>query len=232
MKHILPLSPLRFFTLSLLLFLLASCTPTTPTIQAEPLRVQYTFAAQPWLADLNDCAGGSVVDAQLRAADYLEIDTTELAIRIGVNSPIALPAYQIDTEDILVIVHPQNPINRLSAEDVRGLFSGSIQTWQELNGSDEPVQVWVFAAGEDVQQVFEQTALGGTPVVSTARLATGPDEMAQAIADDVNAVGILTRHWKAGNVSDAYTVVTVPVLVILPAESQGAMTDLVACLQK
>jgi PBP superfamily domain len=213
------------------LLILAACTSSAPTAQAPVLRVQYTFAAQPWLADLSNCAGEIVVNTELRAADYIDLSSADLALRLG-DTGVTTPAYQIGADDILVVVNRQNPINRLTAEEVLGLFTGSIQTWKSINGSDSPVQVWVFAAGEDVQQIFEQAALGGAPVASTARLATDPDEMAQAVTEDVNAVGILTRHWKAGNVSDVYTVATVPVLAIFPAEPQGAMADLAACLQK
>jgi hypothetical protein len=56
--------------------------------------------------------------------------------------------------------------------------------------------------------------------------------MSQAIANDVNAVGILTRHWKAGNVSDVFTVTTVPVLAIPSSDPQGVVQQVIACLQK
>ncbi|MBI4732462.1 MAG: hypothetical protein HY781_10150 [Chloroflexi bacterium] len=178
-----------------------------------------------------DCAGENIVSAELRAADYLDLSSTDLALRIG-DANITSPAYQIDTEEILVIVNPQSPINSLTADEVLGLFTGSIQNWQEVNGDDAKVQVWVFAAGEDVQQIFEQTALGGAPVTSLARLAPDPEEMAQAIAGDVNTVGILTRHWKMGNVSDVYTVDTVPVLALTLSEPNAAIMGILPCLQK
>lgn len=225
------MSTIKSFCILFFAFLLTACSSATATPQVEPLRVQYTFAAQPWLADLYDCAGENIVSAELRAADYLDLSSTDLALRIG-DANIATPAYQIDTEEILVIVNPQNPVNSLTAEEVLGLFTGSIQDWHEVNGDDATVQVWVFAAGEDVQQIFEQTALGGAPVTSLARLASGSEEMAQAIAEDVNAIGLLTRHWKTENVSDVFTVATAPVLVLTPDEPQGTLHDIVACLQK
>jgi len=56
--------------------------------------------------------------------------------------------------------------------------------------------------------------------------------MGQAIAGDVNAVGLLTRRWKTGSVSAVYTVATVPVLALTPAEPPGAVQEILACLQK
>ncbi|MEW6092441.1 MAG: substrate-binding domain-containing protein [Chloroflexota bacterium] len=222
---------MKKFCFLLFVFSLSACVSATPAPQAAPLRVQYTFTAQPWLADMYDCAGGNVVSAELRAAEYLDLSSVDLALRIG-DANVTSPTYQIDTDEILVIINPQNPINSLTADEVLGLFTGSIQNWQEVNSDDAPVQVWVFVAGEDVQQIFAQTALGGAPVTSLARLAPGPEEMAQAIAEDVNAVGILTQSWKAENVSAVYTVAIVPVLVLSPDEPQGISNDIIACLQK
>ena len=208
------------FTLYTTLLLAYACSPAVPTTVAGSLQVQYTFASQPWLTKLSDCAGNMVIKSELRSAGYLNLNNAELVMRIGENLQPDLPTFQVGAEDILVTVNPQNPTSRLPANQVRGLFSGQIRNWQEINHSNAPVQVWVFASGEDVQQIFNQTILGDDmAVTSLARLASSPDEMLQAIAADVHAVGILTRGWKA-------------VLAITPSEPQGALANLIACLQK
>ena len=222
--------PFTFLLFTVLL--LSSCVPASPTSPPKPITVQYTAAAQPWLSALAVCSGNSVLIPSLRSADYLDINQADLTIRIGETSNLTAPTYQIGTDDILVIANPQNPINQLTIEQVRGLFTGHIQNWKDIQGTDAPVQVWVFASGEDVQQIFEQTSLGGTPVTSAARLATGPEAMAQAIADDINAIGVFTGHWKPGNVSDIFTGASVPVLASTSSEPQGALLQILACLQK
>ncbi len=225
MKRILPI-------LILASLLLPACNPTTPTATAGAITVQYTAAAAPWLAGLYDCAGANVVTAEQRSAIFLDPQSDNLAIRIGQPANLTSPAYRIGSEELQVILNPQNPINTLTAEQVRGLFTGQILTWQEVNGSDAAVQVWVYSSGEDVQQIFEQAILGGSPLTSTARLAAGPSEMAEAIASDVNAVGILTRDWKADGVSVVYSIANVPVLALTSAEPQGTIQELLACMQK
>lgn len=222
----------KLCSLAFSFLLLTSCTPASPTAEAAPLLVQYTFAAQPWLDNMTGCAETSLLRLELRAADFLDPASADLVMRIGESSPLLSPAYQIGEEEILVIVHTQNTIGQLSAEEVRGLFTGAVTDWQEVGGAEASVQVWVFAAGEDVQQIFEAETLGGAPVVSTARLAPGPEEMAQAIAEDVHAVGILTRSLLSPDVKAVHTAAKVPVLVILPVEPEGAVASLVACLQK
>ncbi len=215
----------------LLALLLASCNSPASSTQAEPVNIQYTFSAQTWLADSETCAGENIISPERRSVDTFDFSNMGLAIRIG-DLNVTTPAYQIDTEDIVVIVNPQNPVASLTEDKVTALFTGSIDNWQSVNGTDAPVQVWAFSADEDVQQVFEQTALGGAPVTSLARLAAGPDEMAQAVANDVNAIGILTRHWVAGNVSAVYTAASVPVLALTGSEPSAAVQEIVVCLQK
>jgi len=221
-----------FAFIILAVFLLPSCNSTPPTGGAETISVQYTAAGIPWLANLYDCAGANMVTAEQRAAGLLDPQSVDLVLRIGQPEALTSPAYQISSEEVIVIVNSQNPVNSLTTEEARGLFSGQILNWQEVNGSNAPVQVWTFASGEDIQQIFEQTGLGGSPVTSTARLAAGPDEMAQAITNNVHAVGILTRHWITGNVSEVYMVASVPVLALTAGEPKGAAQELLACLQK
>jgi len=223
----------RTFTLlALACFLMTACNSSNPTTAAEPITVQFTSATLPWLADLYNCAGANVVTTDQLATEFMNLESVDLVIRVGQPDNLTSPAFQIGSETIQVIVNFNNPVNTLTAEQVRGLFTGQLLNWQEINGSNSLVKVWVFSSGEDVQQIFDQTVMGGSPITSTARLAASPGEMAQAIASDVNAVGILTRSWNTGNVSEVYNVANVPVLALTLAEPQDVVQKLIACLQK
>ena len=213
-------------------FFLHGCKSATPSAPAEPLLIQYTAGSVPWLAVVYGCEGIDVINVDQRSADLLDIRSFDMAIRIGQPDKFASPAYQIGTEDILVVVNRQNPINSLTAEQVRELFTGETTSWQESKGADTYVQVWGYFPGEDIQQIFDQFALGGRRITSTARLAANPDEMAQAIAGDKNAVGIIPRHWKLDNVSVVFTVARVPVLALTASQPKAAVQNLLSCLQK
>jgi hypothetical protein len=220
-----------FIILILAIILLTACNPASPGATPETISVEYTAASTPWLADVNKCAGGNVINAEQRSVDFQDPQSFDLTIRIGQPAISSFPAYQIGSEEIIVIMNPQNTVKGLTAEQVKILFTGQKSNWQGAGGSNAGVQVWVYSPGEDVQQIFEAVALGGSPVTSMARLATSPDEMAQAIAGDVNAVGILTRRWKGDNISEAFTTATVPVLALTKSDPLPAIKSLIACLQ-
>jgi hypothetical protein len=213
------------------LILLAGCNPSTPATTPLPIVVQYSAVTAPWLAGIYDCAGANVVTAEQRAVEFQDPQSVDLTIRIGQPDNLDIPAYQIGSEEILVIVNPKNPVKSLTAEQVRRIFNGQTLSWQGVGGSNSQVQVWVYSSGEDIQQIFESMGMDGSPVTSNARLATSPDEMALAIANDVNAVGILTQSLMGNIVSDAFMVATVPVLVLTKIAPQGAVQTLITCLQ-
>lgn len=166
-------------------------------------------------------------------ADLLDPQSADMVIRIGQPDNLIPFTYQIGTDNLLVITNVKNPTSELTAERIYELFTGQIQNWKIINGTDALVQPWVFPAGEDIQRIFNQTMLGGSPVSSAARLANNPDEMQQAIEKDINAVGIITSRWKNGSVSSVYTAAnSLPVMAITLSKPQGRLAGILACMQK
>jgi len=55
--------------------------------------------------------------------------------------------------------------------------------------------------------------------------------MSDTLNNEPNTVGILPRHWKAGDSRVIYTIPDVPVLAIATEEPQGAIRAVIACLQ-
>jgi len=204
-----------FLLSSLLLF---SCSTPTPASTPQVVTVYSTSAAQPWLSPLYDCAGSSAVLS--RVDDSASAD---ISLRVGEPEFLASPAYQIDVEEILIVTHRQSPVQNLTLEGTRALFAGQ---------GDASVQVWVYASGEDVQEVFDQVVMDGRSVTSSARLAVNPQQMSDMLVNEMNAVGILPRHWRVGDTREVFSVATVPVLAMTDSEPAGMIQELIACLQK
>jgi hypothetical protein len=220
-----------FFILTCML--LPSCGTALPATKPEEFTVQYTAASIPWLATLYNCAGGNVITTFQRGADYLDPQSANMVIRIGKPDDPASFAYQIATDELLVVVNSKNHSTKLTASQVYELFTGQIQNWKTINGTDAPVQVWVFPVGEDLQVIFKQIVLDGSPITSTAHMANNPNEMLQAVEKDANAIGIITQSLKTGDISGVYTTTSsLPVLAITFSKPQGTIAQILACLQK
>jgi len=210
----------KSFTVSLILFsiLISSCsttpTPTTPQI----VSVYSTPAAEPWLSSLYGCASPSTVISRVDGSA-----SADIVLRVGEPKVLTSSAFQIDSEDILIVTHRQSPVQNLTLEAARALFAGY---------GDSRVQVWVYSPEEDVQEVFDQFVMASLSVTSSARIAATPQQMSDTLVNESNAVGILPRHWKAGDDREVFKVATVPVLALTNSEPQGVIKELIACLQK
>jgi len=205
-----------FFLLST--FILLSCSATPTQVTPQLVLTYSTSAAEPWLSALYDCAG--TVSVISRVDDSASAD---IVLRIGEPQILVDSAYQIDSEDILIVTHRQSPVQNLTLESARALFAGQ---------GDPSVQVWVYGPDDDVQEVFDQVVMTGLRITSSARLAATPQQMSDTLVNEPNSVGILPRHWKVGNDREVFRVATVPVLVLTKSEPQGAIKELISCLQK
>jgi len=209
---------------NLLLVLLAffsACVPagagTTPVPQ-EVIAVFATPASRPWLEKFYPCTARQQV-----ALALTDLASAQLILRLGEPPELSQPAYQIGEEQIQVVVAADSPLHDLTRQQVRALFAGQSQA---------DVQVWVFSAESDVQQVFNRQVMEGEGITSLARLASGPEEMAESLSAEINAIGLLPGRMVAGRgVRGVWTLPGVPVLVIAAAPLEGAIPNLLACVQ-
>ena len=207
-----------FFFFFLSSFLLFSCSTNPPQTPPRVVSVYSTFAAEPWLTDLYACADS--VATLVRVDDP---NSADIALQIGEPEFLSSFAYQIDEEEILIVANRQSPLQNLTLEEARALFMGL---------GDPSAQVWVYASEADVQNAFDQLVMEGRSVSSSAFVAVSPQQMSDVLSSESNAVGILPRHWVAGDVREVYSVAEVPVLALTKSAPQGSVNPLIGCLQK
>ena len=204
-----------------ILFLLSSliiysCASGNQTPPAEIVNVYSTSAAQPWLTKLYTCADNLSVVLNISA------DESDIVLRVGEPEHIISPVFKIDEEEILIVTNRESPIQNLTLVEAQDLFV-------QGNGS---AQVWVYSSDADVQIVFDQLVMKGRNVTSFARLAASPQQMSDTLNAEKEAIGILPKHWKVGSVREVFSAGTVPVLAVTKEEPQGAVQNLISCLQK
>lgn len=202
-----------------ILLLCTACAPAAGAPTPQVVKIYITATAQPWLTEASNCAAASSVIL----SNVIDPSQADIIIRVGEPDHLTIPAFQIDREDLLVVAHRESPIQNLTADEARALFAGQGQAG---------VQIWVFASGEDLQQVFAREVMHGTPVTSQARLAVSPQQMSDTLNTDKNAVGLLGRHWKTGATREVFSLPGLPVLALTVAEPQGVVKEILACLQK
>ncbi len=197
----------------LILWLLSACAPDRPL---RVVGVSVSSTASLWLAEVYACASGLSIAVELEPA------APQIRLRLGEPDSPGAFAYQIGEEEIVIAANRSAPMESLSQEEARALFTRGEPT----------LQLWVFPSGEDVQLAFGRLVLNGLPVVSSARVASTLREMSAALETQPNAAGILPERALTPAMRELYAAGAIPVLALTQSEPQGAVRELIACLQR
>jgi len=224
----------RWWVLILLAFAVAGCAPAqeiSPTTTPSVVQIDITPAAwsvHPAVAACDAALPDILVEVEERFATQTKGD---LLIRLGApgDSPNFLA--QIASDDLVVILHPENKAASLTPTEIQEIFTGQVTNWSDYNGSDAPVRVWVPLSADETRVEFDSQILQGLPVVSDARLAPDPQAMQQAISADPNAIGFLPNSWQPTGFQSILLGLRMPVLVAASQIPEGPAAELVACLQ-
>ena len=71
---------------------------------------------------------------------------------------------QIGSEAFVFFVHKDNPIQNLTTEQIKGIYSGKITNWKEVGGTDEPIVAFQRNQGSGSQSMLLRF-MGDTPVM-------------------------------------------------------------------
>lgn len=103
---------------------------------------------------------------------------------------------------IALITHPRNPVNELTLDQVRKLYTGEYDNWKLVGGADEPVRCLSRKIPESGGAVFFwEKVLGGEPFGSKIVLTETWDTIIKicAVAQDL-PIGIIPSTRNTGGV--------------------------------
>lgn len=103
-------------------------------------------------------------DASMASEEIVDA-VSSMKAASGMDAPADLKANVITADVIKVIVHPSNPVSKLSKEQLKGLHTGKIANWKEAGGNDSPVIVVTSHLGSATRKVFQKLAMDGEPYV-------------------------------------------------------------------
>jgi len=213
-------------------------TPPPPTPQ--PIFVAYPPSLKPLTIPLHNCAVEHPELALFVAetpSPSLSVGDAHIVLWLGHTLESGDFITPLAWERLYVILHPGNPLSRLSAMQLTGLFSGQISNWSELGGDDLVVEVWVYPPENDVRALFVSAGMDGKPFSSQARLAPDPAAMLEIVSSHPAAIGFLPGAWLTSQVKSVRlprsleVALRQPVLALSSSEPQGPAWALLLCLQ-
>ncbi|MDX8355078.1 phosphate ABC transporter substrate-binding/OmpA family protein [Cognatiyoonia sp. IB215182] len=103
-------------------------------------------------------------------------------------------------DSLVMITNPSNPVETLTTEQVRQVYSGQVTNWSELGGPDMPITVVARAEDTGTRAVFEERIFGETGLANPAGLviAGTNSEVSQIVNQTDGAIGYVGYAFQRG----------------------------------
>ncbi|MDY6842479.1 MAG: phosphate ABC transporter substrate-binding protein [Thermodesulfobacteriota bacterium] len=95
-------------------------------------------------------------------------------------------------DGIAIVVNPQNPVSRMSKNQVRNIFSGVVRNWKELGGEAREINVYTRDASSGTRKVFWKKALDKGDITKAANFVKSNGAMKTAIGVDPYGIGYVS----------------------------------------
>ena len=94
--------------------------------------------------------------------------------------------------DVAVVVNAANPVANLTRDQVRDLFTGTVQNWKDVGGPDAPVHLYIRHPISGTYLGFRELAMENKPYALEVKTYTNYTEIVQAVAQDPDGLGYAT----------------------------------------
>lgn len=104
----------------------------------------------------------------------------------------------VAAETLVFFVNEDNPVDGLTLEQVRKIYSGEITNWKEVGGSDAPIQAYQRPKGGGSQAIMDKEVMGDLPMMEPAN--------ADYVVGDMIGIIEAVRGWDDRPDAMGYTV--------------------------
>jgi len=132
----------------------------------------------------------ALIDGQVNIATASREMTTDEIKKANTNG-IKPVEHVIAYDGITVIVHPKNPISKLTFDQLRGIYNGSICNWKQVDGEDKQISVISRDSSSGTYADFKKDVLLGDEVRPDALTQATTGGIVTEVAHNQNAIGYI-----------------------------------------
>ena len=206
----------RVLELALPLLLIAGCSPaaqpgaSTQDLTAGKIVVVCSPEAQPVVARCVDAferlypqahielrAGSSrdAVAALFAGRADLAVITREIVPEernAAVRGKLEVDSYRFARDAAVMLLNAANPVEHLTLDDVRRIYSGEARNWSEFGGGALAVVPVVQAPDADMTEFFVEEVLSGETIRARAVSVASAIDVVRSVRERVGAVGYVS----------------------------------------
>jgi len=98
----------------------------------------------------------------------------------------------IAKDGLVLIVHKNNPVDGLTPEQVRRIYTGAVTNWREFGGEDRKIHVITREEGSGTRSAFEDMLMGDSFITSRAIVQNTNGSVRQLVSNDIASIGFVS----------------------------------------
>ena len=180
---------------------------------------------------------------------FADLTTGQLEAILVHHIPVGSPGWfnPVALDGLVIVVHPDNPVQDLSLGEVQALFNGRITNWSALGGPDLAIHLVSREQGAGTRAILQQRVLAEQRISINALIQPDDSSLLVAVTADPAAIGysmmgtavaanvnLLTIEGIAATpltTADQTYSLTAPLYFLSPLEPQGQLRHFLAWLQ-
>lgn len=102
-----------------------------------------------------------------------------------------LVSFPFAIDGVAAVVHPDNPVTDLTAEQMQAVFAGEITDWSQVGGEAGEIHIYTRDEASGTRDTFAKNALDDGEVAVEANVVTSNGAMKTAVSEDAMAIGYM-----------------------------------------
>jgi len=113
-----------------------------------------------------------------------------------------LAVHAIARDGIAIVVHPENPVDGLTMEELQGIYTGEITNWKDVGGVDLKIMVVSREEGSGTRGYFENAVMRSTgkEITDHAIIQDSNGKIRTTVAGDKHSIGFLSLGYASSDV--------------------------------
>jgi phosphate transport system substrate-binding protein len=92
--------------------------------------------------------------------------------------------FELKKDEIVFVVHPANPVAKLTWEQIRDIHTGKIANWKEVGGKDLPIVVYSDSTTGGTRAMVKKIVMGGAEYGPAVKAQTSVKRAAEMVGGD------------------------------------------------
>jgi len=143
-------------------------------------------------AHINVQGGDS--DAGINNVKAGKVDIGMSSKNLTATDSNGLSSYDIGKDPVAVIINPTNPVNTITMDELKDIYTGKTTNWEELGGSNTKITPVIREMGSGTRYDFEVYVMGGDNYTNNIMVTASTYGVLQTVAVSPETIGYVSNN--------------------------------------